>query len=193
MTHKQILDKMANDDVFNEKYFVLARSLYVESGEKRGALSLSIPDPAHFIRYLNNQEQEPNINMYPYDETDEMFENNNMYHSMRDAYDVDRQFLLYIETCNDKINDKWTSSFATITKKTPRTVYYSKSVSLSGSEFNQEEHVINTPCISCGELNRTKLDNLPYDYAKCSCCDDNIVIKEMYECTTCCAQYIYTM
>lgn len=174
MFNQYIIDLISNNEEFNNLYFIMARSQYLRCGEKKGVLNIRTLYSEQYLKYLKEELYElPKINI-SYTETESV-----------EDYDPNKQFLLYLET------DSENSSITIIDKKTPRNILYGQTISLSGSEFNQHEHIINTPCVKCEREEKVKLGIIPYKFSTCNFCNEDVYIKFIYECIKCCTQYIY--
>lgn len=176
MDFERIFEHICESDFHNEVYFCMSRSQYLKSGEKRGVLTIQITDFEHYLKYLKKEKSDSRVRLF-YD--------TNFNYPLLEQYNPDVQFVV-----NLKLEDK--ESTEIINKKNPRNIYYGKTMSLSGTIINQDEHVLSTPCINCDENEKVPIEELPYTSSKCSCCDKMLPIKYMYECTNCCTQYIYS-
>ncbi len=185
---KEILNIISNEDEINNLYFIIARSQYLKQHEHRGVLNVLTKFPEEYLNYLKgNISDIPKMKIY-YDISNKIF-NDHDYTSELKEYNPNSQFLLLLETKNKE----WSYSFVIIDKKSAREILYSKTISLSGSEFNPEEHILNTPCAICDMTSKVKLEDMPYEFSTCETCNEKIFIKYIYECTKCCTQYVYTL
>lgn len=179
MLNDKIVNFAREDNKINSLYFVMARSQFLKKGERKGILNISIDDPEQYLNYLEEKTEELPKMQINY-EKDCMSE-----------YDPNEQFILYLETKESQEDDDWATSQNIINSIVPHKILYSETVSLSGSEFNQEDHILNTPCAVCERISKVKLEEPPYESKQCDCCEKRVFIKFIYECTKCCTQYAY--
>ncbi len=177
MNNDKIVSLLKENKGLNNLYFIMARSQFLKRNEQKGVLNVVVEEPEKYLQYISKEISELPQMQICYDCDDEAEE-----------YNSNNQFVLSLET---KESDGWHSSLNVIDIKTPRRIFYSEIISLSGSNFDQEEHILNSPCAICERISKVKLEEPPYHSQKCECCDTQVFIKFIFECTKCCTQYAY--
>jgi len=157
-----IIEILKTNEHFNEIYFVIARTHFVEE-EKGGVLSLKTDELNKYIEYVSGLSNIMPIISIIYDVKDI-------------DYDPETQFAF-------RVNG---SKISVIDKLKPRIIYYSRQMT---GELNHN-HIKEMKCITCEARSVKLIDYFDQSYT-CEHCSAEGTIKCVYECTKCCTQYFY--